>query len=61
MDTFEDVYSMKDAMKFPEDKEYDFTFNPKQHKQELEVWYNKIMHTMHIITHNENSHASPSL
>lgn len=37
VDIFKDVYNMEDAKKFPEDKEHDFNFNPKQHKQELEV------------------------
>ena len=38
VDTFKDVYTMEDAIKkFPEVKEYDHDFDPKQHKQELEV------------------------
>ena len=38
VDTFKDVFNMEDAIKkFPEVKEYDHDFDPKQHKQELEV------------------------
>ena len=38
MDTFKDVFDMADAKKkYPEIKEYDFDFDEKQHKEELEV------------------------
>ena len=42
VDTFKDVFSMEHAEKsFPEVREYDHNFDPKQHKKELEV--NNIM------------------
>ena len=42
MDTFKDVFNMEHAEEsFPEVREYDHNFDPKQHKKELEV--NNIM------------------
>lgn len=38
VDTFKDIFDMADAKKkYPEIKEYDFDFDEKQHKKELEV------------------------